>query len=60
MNYVTKKPKQLKYSVIRSILFYASQCHSSSLLKVCVGTLGHKLGLVVGLNDTMRQRKLDL
>jgi len=45
---------------MRSILFYASQCHFSSLLKVRIRTLGHKLGLVMGLDDTMRQGKPDL
>lgn len=47
-----------------------SQCHFSlfqqdfivfNWLSIeCVGSLSHKLGLVVRLDDTMRQRKLDL
>ena len=45
---------------MKSILFYASQCHFLWSLKVRVGTLGHKLGLVMRLDDTMRQGKLDL
>ena len=55
-----EKSKQIKYGVRISVLFYASQCHFSSLLKVCVWTLGHKLGLVVRFDDTMRKGKLDL
>lgn len=55
-----KKIKQIKYSVMRSILFFASQCHFPSSLIVSIGTLGHKLGLVMRLDDTMRQGKLDL
>ena len=45
---------------MKSILFYASQCHFLWSLKERVGTLSHKLGLVMRLDDTMRQGKLDL
>lgn len=58
--YPTRKSAQIKYSVIRSTLFFASQCHFSSSLKERIGTLGHKLGLKVRLDDTMWQGKLDL
>ena len=56
----TRKSTQTNYNVKRSILFFASQCQFSSSLKERVGTLGHKLGLKVRLDDTMWQGKLDL